>query len=224
MQRSALHFADYNPRKISPEGRKALKKSIKQFGVVGGIVVNKNGHTIVGGHQKVSILDEIAKGKDYTLRVEMIDVDKPTEKALNVALNNPNVGGEWDYDKLAELVPDIDWQSAGLTEADLSFIGVDYLFQTESIDEMASELEDLHETSKPLKEPKPKSTVEELKSIKQQVKADAQKKAETMNSYVVLSFDNDTNKSNFLQRFGYSPAQQYIKGEDFDEKCDVVYE
>ena len=38
--RSAIHFADYNPRKLSDESRKTLKRCIKKFGLVGGIVVD----------------------------------------------------------------------------------------------------------------------------------------------------------------------------------------
>ena len=34
---SAIHFADYNPRKLSDESRKTLKRGIKKFGLVGGI-------------------------------------------------------------------------------------------------------------------------------------------------------------------------------------------
>ena len=82
LNRSQIHFASYNPRKISEEGRRALKKSIKLYGIVGGIVVNKQtGNTIVGGHQKVSVLDELNKfpDNDYTLRVELIDVDEKKE-------------------------------------------------------------------------------------------------------------------------------------------------
>ena len=225
VMRSSIHFADYNPRKISPEGKKALKKSIKQFGVLGGIVVNKRtNYTIVSGHQKVMLLDEIAKGKDYSLRVELIDVDLKKEMEINITMNNPNVGGEWDYDKLAAVVPDIDWQAAGLTEADLSVIGVDYMFQTEEVTSVADTLEELHELAKPPKVEKPKKTTEELKATKQQVKEQAQQKAETMNAYVVLSFDSQTNMNNFLMRFGYVPNQQYIKGEDFDNKCEVVFD
>ena len=121
--RSQIHFADYNPRKISDEGRRQLKRSIKQYGVVGGIIVNRaTGYTLVGGHQKVSVLDELnrynpdTQENDYTLRVELVDVDEKTEKEMNIVLNNPNVGGEWDYDKLRQIVPDIDYKSAGLTE------------------------------------------------------------------------------------------------------------
>ena len=48
LNRSAIHFADYNPRKLSDESRKTLKRGIKKFGLVGGIVVNKRtGLTVV---------------------------------------------------------------------------------------------------------------------------------------------------------------------------------
>ena len=50
LNRSAIHFADYNPRKLSEESRKTLKRGIKKFGLVGGIVVNKRtGLTVVSG-------------------------------------------------------------------------------------------------------------------------------------------------------------------------------
>ena len=48
--RSELFVADYNPRKLSDEARKSLKRGIKKFGLVGGIPVNKRiGMTIVIG-------------------------------------------------------------------------------------------------------------------------------------------------------------------------------
>ena len=37
LNRSAIRFADYNPRKLSDESRKTLKRGIKKFGLVGGI-------------------------------------------------------------------------------------------------------------------------------------------------------------------------------------------
>ena len=138
MLRSEMRPAPYNPRVIDDEARRLLKRSLRQYGVVGGIVVNRQtGNTIVGGHQKVLILDEMNKydpqtnENDYMLRVELVDVDDTTEKQLNIALNNIAMTGRWDYDKLASMIPEIDYKAAGLTEADLSMIGMDYMFQSE---------------------------------------------------------------------------------------------
>ncbi|MDE5986649.1 MAG: hypothetical protein K2H16_05145 [Prevotella sp.] len=55
--------------------------------MVGGIVVNKaTGYTVVGGHQKVNVLDELNRyqDNDYMLRVEIINVDEKLEKKLNI--------------------------------------------------------------------------------------------------------------------------------------------
>ena len=146
LNRSAIHFANYNPRKLSDESRKTLKRGIKKFGLVGGIVVNKRtGLTVVSGHQRLSVMDELQKfpENDYRIRVDVIDVDEKQEKELNILMNNPNAQGSWDYDALARLVPDIDYQDAGLTAADLNMIGCDFLLQTEEESSIADALEDM---------------------------------------------------------------------------------
>ena len=146
LNRSAIHFADYNPRKLSEESRKTLKRGIKKFGLVGGIAVNKRtGLTVVSGHQRLSVMDELQKypENDYKIRVDVIDVDEKQEKELNILMNNPNAQGTWDFDALAQLVPDIDWKDAGLTDADLNMIGVDYLLQTEAENSIAEALSDM---------------------------------------------------------------------------------
>ena len=48
LKRSQIHFADYNPREINEEEKKNIKRGIKKFGLLGGLVVNKRtGFTIV---------------------------------------------------------------------------------------------------------------------------------------------------------------------------------
>ena len=240
LKRSEIHPAGYNPRVIDDEAKKALKRSIKKFGVVGGIVVNKRtDNTIVGGHQKVSILDEMYKypASDYTLRVEMIDVDMETEKTLNIALNNGNISGRWDYEKLAQLIPDIDYKDAGLTDADLNMIGVDYLLQTEEENNIADELDDLmspiieereeekaeraaeREMQKAIER---EAKVQHMKDVKQQVKEEAIAKAEQMDAYVMLSFSTWGAKAEFCERFGYPAEMKIIKGEVFAEQVERI--
>ena len=149
--RSEIHLSTYNPRTISKDGKKQLKRSLKNFGVIGGIVINEGtGNSVVSGHQKVTLLDEKygyseanPTENDYQLKAEFINVDEKTEKEMNIMFNNPNVGGSWDMDALAKLVPDIDYKRAGLEEADLSLIGLDFLYQTEGENEIANALDDL---------------------------------------------------------------------------------
>ena len=204
--------------------------------MVGGIVVNQaTGYTIVGGHQKVSVLDELNKynevthENDYTLRVELINVDEKTEKSLNVALNNPNIGGQWDYDALARLVPDIDYKDAGLTDADLNMIGCDFLLQTEEENSLADALEEMmqpvteqKEAEKAARQLERAEKVAHMKDVKQQVKEQAQETAANMDAYLMLSFDTWEAKAAFCERFGYDPNMKFIKGEVFDEQIERI--
>lgn len=236
LRRSQIKPASYNPRTISDEGKKALKRSIKLYGVVGGIVVNQaTGYTIVGGHQKVAVLDELNKydksthENDYTLRVELISVDEKTEKQLNITLNNPNVGGDWDFDALARIVPDIDYKDAGLTDADLNMIGVDLSLQTEGESSIADALSDMmapvaeqKEADKAAKQLERAAKVAHMKDVKQQVKENAQKQAENMDAYLMLSFDTFAAKAAFCERFGYDSYTKFVKGEVFDEQVERI--
>ena len=233
LNRSAIHFANYNPRKLSDESRKTLKRGIKKFGLVGGIVVNKRtGLTVVSGHQRLSVMDELQKfpDNDYRIRVDVIDVDEKQEKELNNLMNNPNAQGTWDFDALAQIVPDIDWKDAGLTDADLNMIGVDYLLQTEEENSLANALSDMmtpvieqKEADKAAKQLVERAEkVAHMKEVKQQVKENAQKQAEDMDAYVILSFDTYEAKATFCERFGYDPDMKFIKGEVFDEQIERV--
>lgn len=239
--RSSLHPAAYNPREISEEGKRSLKRIIKKYGLVGGIVANqRTGNTIVSGHQRLSVMDElqkydpITKENDYRLRIDLIDVDERTERELNIAMNNPNAQGSWDRDKLAQMIPDIDYKGAGLTEADLSILGLDYLFQTPAETQMAdelsslmSEVEEEHQqtiAAKKAEREERAAQVAHMKEVKAQVKEQSGQAAEEMDAYLMLSFDNITHKTQFLQRFGYDPDSRFIKGEDFDQRCEVITE
>ena len=234
LNRSAIHFADYNPRKLSDESRKILKRGIKKFGLVGGIVVNKRtGLTVVSGHQRLSVMDELQKfpDNDYRIRVDVIDVDEKQEKELNILMNNPNAQGSWDYDALARLVPDIDYKDAGLTDADLNMIGCDFLLQTEEENSLAGALEEMmqsvteqKEAEKAARQLERAEKVAHMKDVKQQVKEQAQETAANMDAYLMLSFDTWEAKAAFCERFGYDPYQKFIKGEQFDSICERIYD
>lgn len=176
-------------------------------------------------------MDELQKfpENDYRLRVDVIDVDEKQEKELNILMNNPNAQGTWDFDALARLVPDIDYQDAGLTAADLNIIGCDFLLQTEEENSIADALEDMmaplteqKEAEKAAKQMERAEKVAHMKDVKQQVKEAAQKQAQDMDAYLMLSFDTFEAKTAFCERFGYDPYAKFIKGEVFDEQVERV--
>lgn len=97
--------ADYNPRKDlkpgDPEYEK-LKRSIEQFGYVEPLIWNKTSGRLVGGHQRLKVLVDFGFTEVDCVVVELSDTK---EKALNIALNK--ISGEWDKDKLALLISDL---------------------------------------------------------------------------------------------------------------------
>ena len=97
--------ADYNPRKDlkpgDPEYEK-LKRSIEQFGYVEPVIWNKTTGNIVGGHQRLKVLLDTGISEVECVVIEM---DEEKEKALNIALNK--ISGDWDKDKLALLITDL---------------------------------------------------------------------------------------------------------------------
>lgn len=97
--------ADYNPRKDLKPGDKEyekLKRSIEQFGYVEPVIWNASTSRVVGGHQRLKVLIDMGIAEVECVIVEM---DEDKEKALNVALNK--ISGEWDNDKLALLISDL---------------------------------------------------------------------------------------------------------------------
>lgn len=87
------------------EKMNALKASLLKFGFVMNLVVQAEGSTIIGGHQRLTAVREICKEKnwpmpDFTWAV-ILDVDDDTAMLLNVALNH--IEGEDDAQKLGHL-------------------------------------------------------------------------------------------------------------------------
>lgn len=99
-----LKPAPYNPRQIDEDSLSGLKASIKKFGYVEPIIWNKKSGYIVGGHQRLKALkDEGIEEVD----VVCVDLEETEEKALNVALNNKHIQGDWDSEKLGSLLSEI---------------------------------------------------------------------------------------------------------------------
>lgn len=97
--------ADYNPRKDLKPGDKEyekLKRSIEQFGYVEPVIWNQTTGRVVGGHQRLKVLIDMGMTEVDCVVVEL---SEEKEKALNVALNK--ISGEWDNDKLALLIADL---------------------------------------------------------------------------------------------------------------------
>lgn len=101
MALSDLKPAPYNPRLISKSAMDGLKASISKFGLVQPVIWNQRTGYVVGGHQRVQAMRSL--GEDKT-NVIVVDLDGEQEKALNLALNNPHIAGEFTDDVQALLI------------------------------------------------------------------------------------------------------------------------
>lgn len=100
---SDLKFAEYNPRNMSDKEYSGLKASLKEFGVVDPIIVNKD-FTIIGGHQRVRAWQELG---NIDIDCIVLDLTKKQEKKLNVILNSQLISGTYDDEKLALILEEI---------------------------------------------------------------------------------------------------------------------
>ena len=91
--------AHYNPRRITLRDFRALRRSLRKFGRVEPVVVNRRLQRIVGGHMRIRAAHEEGL-KDFP--VSIVDLDEADEMELNVALNR--IGGEWDPDRVPGVI------------------------------------------------------------------------------------------------------------------------
>jgi len=113
-----LVICEENPRKISKEEMEKLKRNITEFGMVENIVVNSNKdrkNIVVSGNQRVKACKELGL---KTIPVYYVDLPREKELVLNIAMNK--IGGEFDEEKLSEILNGLDIDDLDLTGFDES--------------------------------------------------------------------------------------------------------
>jgi len=93
-----------NPRTLSPEARQGLQASLERFGMVSPIIWNESTGEVVGGHQRLKVLQDLGVEK---VRVVVWNGSKEEQRALNVSLNNPAIMGDWDDQALGDRLEEI---------------------------------------------------------------------------------------------------------------------
>lgn len=117
--------AAYNPRAMTAEARKRLRRGIETFGLVDPIIARRADAMVIGGHQRLHIALDM---KLETVPVVFLDDITDAQAAtLNVLLNNQAAAGEWDFAMLTELLSNLDAEGfdatlTGFSEKDLKDI------------------------------------------------------------------------------------------------------
>lgn len=133
IDRSAILNAPYNPRVIDGDSRARLEATLKTDGLVSPPTWNKRTGNLVGGHQRLDVLDDLHEGKPYSVTVAMIDVDERQEREINVKLNSRDLQGDYDLARMNDLAaehkamaPDADLETAfGMSQDSLADLNID---------------------------------------------------------------------------------------------------
>lgn len=212
IKRSQIKFAPYNPKNHTEANVAQIKKNIKNVAFLGGIIWNKTTGNLIDGHKRVMTLDAIhrfdgKKETDYDVKVEMIELDLKTEKEQNIFQTKSRT--DLDLSLVGMILPDIDSVAAGLDDSDLMMITVESPnFDFGSSDDIEDDFKEMDAGY----------------DARKQVMIDAKKaqKANLANKFegdpfVTLSFNDYDNKAQFMDRFGFNPADKYVKGEMFSD-------
>lgn len=133
VSRQKISLASYNPRQIDPVSLAKLQEGIAKFGLVEPLVWNERTGNLVGGHQRLGILDRQHGNTDYTVPVSVVDLDETSERELNIFLNNTTAQGDFDMAKLENI-----FLKDGVSpfKAGFDIIDLQSMFVTDSIVDM----------------------------------------------------------------------------------------
>lgn len=231
IMRSQINFAPYNPKHHSKEQVQQIVKNFKSIGFLGGIIWNERTGNLVDGHKRIQAMDLVYKydgdkSKDYEIKIERTDLDEKQEIEQNIFQTKSRT--DFDDELLRILVPDIDYQNAGLTDYDLEYLGLD--LNADTANEVLQDVEDFYQPVKDQKEiqkaVKKELTddekIQQVKDVKKNIEERSIEKVQNMDAYVTLSFDTGKAKEAFMLRFDLDPELKMIKGERLSEMVERI--
>lgn len=201
IKRSQVVEDDLNPRFISEENAKRLRKSIKKNGLVGHLVWNKHTGHIVGGHQRLAAIDSLTRKEDYELDVLEVDLPLKDEVRMNVVLNNTDNQGYFDFGQLQRL-----------SEEYKLDVGEDFGFSDEVIDIEFPDLQKDLEKDGGAPAPVYEASAEDIAVMKEKKKETREKQKEAREELgdwrteakgvLTLVFEKESEKKKFLSEHG----------------------
>lgn len=141
--------AAYNPRMELMPGDteyENLRRSIMTYGVIIPIIWNQRTNRVVGGHQRLTVLENEGATE---VEVSVVDLDETREKQLNIALNK--VEGGWNEEKLGALLAELgdDAPLTGFLQAEIDSLttDIDSLIDTGIVEDELAAIEELFNVS-----------------------------------------------------------------------------
>jgi hypothetical protein len=213
VKRSAIADNEFNPRKITEKNLENLKKSIKKYGLMQPVILNRQSMRVVGGNQRLKALDLLENNPDYELDVVVVDMDDETELKANIALNQQNLMGEYDKDLLANIkldFPDINFENDLFFEKD----DINYLFGLGGGDDIFPELRLKHnpatpEVSQKMREQKA-GYRQEIKERRANGTEVYLRDAGSADYLLTIVFKTNVEKRDFCKKIGLAEESKFI--------------
>jgi hypothetical protein len=231
IMRSQIKEAPYNPKNHTKDQIEQIKKNFKKVGFLGGIIWNERSSNMIDGHKRLKAMDLIYKydgtpETDYEVRVEKTNLDDKTEKEQNIFQTKSRT--DFDDELLRILIPDIDYQAAGLNDYDLEYLGLD--LNADTANEVLQDVEDFYQPVKDQKEIEKSvkkelsddERIQQVKDVKKDIQERSIEKVQNMDAYVTLSFSTGAAKEEFMERFDFDPELKMIKGERLAEMIERI--
>lgn len=205
IKRSEIKLHPKNPRQIDESARKRLKGKMQQVGLLQPLIVNKGTMHLLGGHQRLSVMDSIERYKegknDYLLDVAMVDLPEKEELEMLVFLNNPSAQGTWDSELLAEINAEF-----GVSFDDMGFdaLDVDMLFDGDS------RFSELFADSQEVKEAK--DSLAEIKAHRKE-STERMKEEQTSDWIFTVVCRSEKEKRDWLKKMRIPAHERFISGD-----------
>jgi ParB-like chromosome segregation protein Spo0J len=102
---------------------KAIRGSIKKFGMVEPLVVRRQNNVVIGGNGRLAVLKELGHAE---APVHYVDLDDQKAKALGIALNRTSELSKFDTDVLMKQLKEL--QDSDFDIGDIGFDAEDIKF------------------------------------------------------------------------------------------------
>lgn len=236
VHRSLLNPAPYNPRVIDEYSADGLLQNVRRTeGLVEKIVWNRFTGHLVSGHQRINAEDKRRGTKDYFVQANVVHWESLAfEQEQNIALNNRAIQGDYDIERLDELLrrPEVNLENTGFDPVSLEdlYISAGRSFSLEEIlnstppDEInvsegvvesvaaADEInEQLAEADAAIQREKGQKQIQAIKDRRQEMKRENEFKHD-MGIARTIVFTSSELAEAFMRFLGLSEVQEKIDG------------
>lgn len=220
INRSQINFAPYNPRKHNTKVVESIVRNFKKVGYLGGIVWNETTGYLVSGHKRVEAYDIVNKytgnnDADYVIKVEKVSFDEKTEKEQNIYMNAADSQGEFDFEKLAPILYEIDIDNIGFSKETIDQIQLEVPdFDFGNNTEIMNEFKTLK--NRGLSEEEVKRIGLERRNERKQIQKERNDEM-LEKPYLIITFEDFETKVTVLEHFKLDTYTRYAKGEKIFE-------